>query len=54
MEPEGVSPNSPVPILSQIDPVYVSPSNFSKIRFNIILPSIRGSFKWFPSLRFPY
>jgi hypothetical protein len=30
----------PVPVLSQMDPVYApSPSNLSKIYFNIILPS---------------
>jgi hypothetical protein len=35
----------PVPILSQIDPVYASPSNLSRIHFNIILPSMPGSSK---------
>ena len=41
----------PVPILSQIDSVYVLPSNLSKIYFNIILPFTPGSSKWSPSPR---
>jgi hypothetical protein len=36
----------------QIDPVHVSPSNLSKIHFNITVPSTPGSSKWSPSLRF--
>ena len=46
MEHEGSSSLSDslssAPILSQIDPVYVSPSNLSKIQFNIILPCMPG------------
>ena len=44
----------PVPILNQIESVYVPLSNFSKIHFNIILPSKPGFSKWSPSLRFPH
>ena len=40
----------PVHILSKINPV-PAPSHFLKIRFNIILQSTTGSFKWSPSLR---
>jgi hypothetical protein len=58
MEPEGSSPYSqesatcpyPEPDWSSLCP----PSNLSKIHFNIILPSMPGSFKWSPSLRFPH
>ena len=34
------------PIVRQINPVHVSPSNFLKIHFNIIFPSTPESFKW--------
>jgi len=36
----------PVPILNQIHPVHTLPSYFSRINFNIILPSTPRSSKW--------
>jgi hypothetical protein len=35
-----------VPILSKINPVYATPSYFSKIYFNIILPPMFMSSEW--------
>jgi len=43
-----------VPILSQINPLPTLQSNLFKIHFNIILPSMPKSSKWYLSFRFPH
>jgi len=43
----------PDPILSEINPLHVSPSPFLKIHFNTVLPSAPRSSMWSLSLRSP-
>jgi hypothetical protein len=49
-ESEGSSPYSqepaPVPIMSQLDPLYTPPANLHKIHSDPILSSTPWSFKW--------
>ena len=45
---------SPVPLLSQLDPVHNPTSHFLKIHLNIILSSMPGSPQWSLSARFPH
>ena len=44
----------PVPILSQLDPVYAPISHFTMIHLNITFLYTPGSPQWFLSLRFPH
>ena len=44
---------SPVPILSQIDPIHAPRSHFLNVHLNIILPSTPGSSKWSITLEHP-
>ena len=43
---------SPVPTLSQLDPIHTSTSHFLQIHLNIIFLSTPGSSRWFIYLRF--
>ena len=58
MEPKGSLPRSQKPITSPYSKEArsspCSPSHFSKIHFNIILPFTPRSSKWSPSFKFPH
>jgi len=43
-----------VPAPSRINPVHAIPTDLFNIRFNIIVPSTRSSYKLSLSLRFPH
>jgi len=45
---------TPVPTLSQLDPVHTPTSYFLKVHLNFILQTTSGSPKWSLSLRFPH
>ena len=45
---------TPVPILSQIDPIHTPKYQFLKIHLNIIIPSTPGTSNWSLSLKIPY
>jgi hypothetical protein len=57
METGGLLPcyhkPSPVPIMSQIDPIHTIPSYLSKIHFNIVHQSTSWSSQWALSFWFP-
>ena len=44
----------PVPVMNQMNPVYLNTSDYFTINFNIITLSMTRSSKWSPSVRFPH